>query len=518
MKTVLFFTAILFSAFLQAQPGMLDTTFSEDGKLSVTMDGRGRATSVVIQPDSKIIVAGYSRENNGRNNFALARYLTDGQPDLTFSGDGKAYFDADNSNADDYCTAITLQPDGKIVAAGFTDIGNSFQFLVARFNVDGTLDTTFGSGGKTIISQGETSFCNSLAIQPNGKIILIGHSFSPIMGINEFVAMRFDTNGILDNSFGNGGVVTTSTGGGSTAANSIVIQPDGKIVLAGLASNSTTFRWDTVLVRYLANGVRDNTFGQNGMVVTEFPLLDSNTKSVSLQADGKFVVAGIAFTGQSDKRILLSRYTTSGTLDPSFGDGGIVITPAGLVNPTVTSMIIQDSKIIVGGSFAEGNVEHSFLACFKTNGDLDPDFGTNGVTVTSFGEYDGIYGLTKQPDGKIVTAGVVFTGNDQEFTVARYNTELSLGLDEKPDQLYGLVVYPNPLSQHSNIRFTLEQTADVSAEIYDTLGRKIQSIANTTMDAGTYEIPLKFVEELPNGIYHLVFSVGSGRTSLKLQK
>ncbi|MGV3695993.1 T9SS type A sorting domain-containing protein [Flavobacterium sp.] len=517
-KNVLLFATLLASFGLHAQPGILDPTFSEDGKLNVIMDGRGRATSVLVQPDAKIVVGGYSREGNGRNDFALARFGSDGQLDRTFNGTGKAYFDTANNN-DYYCTGTALQTDGKIVAAGFMNTVNGFDFAVVRFNANGTVDPTFGINGITTGHPGVTSFCDGVTIQPDGKIILIGHTLSSVAASNEFVAMRFLPNGQTDNSFGNNGTVTTTTGVGSTIATSIIIQPDGKIILAGHTANNTTFRWETILVRYHANGSLDDSFGQNGMVITALPVLDCTITALALQPDGNIVAAGYTGTGPSGNQILVIRYDSAGQLDPSFANNGILIATPGVgSNTEVSSLLLTNSKIILGGSVNVSNGEHSFLTCLNANGTIDTSFGTNGTTVSVFGEHDSISSLAIQPDGKIVSAGGALINNSLEFTVARFIASPSLGIDDRPETPYRLTAYPNPLTPGSQLRFTLDHSTNVSIEIYDALGRKVNSIYNGNQDAGQHELLLDFAAELPKGAYHLVFSAEAGSTSLKLLK
>src|SRR5262245_24661714 len=212
-----------------------------------------------------------------------------GALDPTFGTGGKVTTDLQGSSQDDG-QAVAVQADGKIVVAG------SFQgidFAVVRYNADGTLDATFGTGGKVITNFGPgftTDAAQDLAIQSDGKIVVVGSSTNSVG--TDFAVARYNADGTLDASFGTGGLVTTNFGGTSLdAAQGVAIQADGKIVVTG-SSNSASPQDDFAVVRYNADGSLDTGFGTGGKVTTDFAGSIDDAFAVALQADGKIVAAG----------------------------------------------------------------------------------------------------------------------------------------------------------------------------------------------------------------------------------
>jgi uncharacterized delta-60 repeat protein len=223
----------------------------------------------------------------------------------------------------DEARAVALQPDGKIVAAGGA-LGASVDFALARYRPDGTLDTAFGTGGKVTTDFGSGEQAYAVAVQPDGKIVAAGGA------VTGFELARYNADGSLDGTFGAGGKVTTRFGLGLpfTRAHAIVLQPDGKIVVAGTATSATV--GDFGLARYNPDGTLDASFGAGGKVTTDIRGTDSSdfAWAVTLQPDGKLVVAG-STAGPTGDAFALARYTPSGNLDGTFGSGGKVITGFG---------------------------------------------------------------------------------------------------------------------------------------------------------------------------------------------
>ncbi|HET9492820.1 MAG TPA: S-layer homology domain-containing protein, partial [Chloroflexia bacterium] len=234
--------------------GSIDNTFDGDGIVTTDFFGNTDEAHAVALQAGKIVVAGYAQVNGFNYDFALARYNPNGSLDTTFSGDGKATVDI--FGGDDGAFAMALQPDGQIVAAGGAFYEpSSYNFAVARLLSNGDLDTGFGVGGIKVedLGGGGIDNANAVAIQPDGRIVLAG--FAPVGGVNRFALARFATNGFLDPGFGGGdGWLTTGFGGGSgdTRANGIAIQSDSRIVVAGTADMGSTNNYDYALARYLS--------------------------------------------------------------------------------------------------------------------------------------------------------------------------------------------------------------------------------------------------------------------------
>jgi uncharacterized delta-60 repeat protein len=403
----------------------------------------GGASSVLLQPDGKIVVVGWG-QRGGQTTFGLARYLTDGRMDTRFGFRGKAVTPQGQSSE---AYAAARQPDGKVVAAGYSAKGtfaNTWRFRLARYTAGGALDSTFGEGGRVTTSFGsDGAEARAVALQADGKIVAAGDE----VGDQVFVLARYTKSGKLDPGFGEQGRVVTFEGP-NARVNGLAVQPDGKILAAGTVDDSA------VVARYRPDGSRDFTFG-GGTVVTSFGG-PSQAYAVGLEPNGKIVIAGAVGTGDATNpgwKFALARYLADGSLDPSFGSGGIVTTPIGNVTGAdlpyggvAFALGIQpDGKIMAGGTqLVPWPGRGGFaLVRYDSDGTLDSSFGAAGVVTTSFGysppenpteDGDEAWALALQPDGKIVAGGESqFGPHTEQYAVAlaRYRADGSL------DQSFG---------------------------------------------------------------------------------
>jgi len=395
-------------SFAQTAPSVLDATFGTGGKVTADFGG-----PIALQQDGKIVAAGRG----------LARFNPNGTFDPTFGTGGHTTIDVPAS-------AVAIQGDGKIVTAGtMVNPSNSIaDFAVARYNPNGTLDNTFGAGGKvTTDFSGVSANAYSVALQGDGKIVVSG--VANVDGGEQFALARYNPNGSPDLGFGTGGKVTTGFGieqqGFSyTEWGTVAIQGDGKIVMAGRASISSTGGFDVALARYNPNGTLDNTFGTGGKVTTDFGSRYDGAFSVALQQDGKIIVAGQALGRAFD--FLLVRYNLNGTLDNTFGTGGKVLIDFVGSDAAFSVAVRLDGKIVAAGRsyvFATGNYDFA-VARYNSNGTPDTSFGTGGKVTTDFlGDDDSAFSVVVQPDGKAVVAGSAFDPNawTYDFAMARYN-------------------------------------------------------------------------------------------------
>ncbi len=399
-----------------AAPGDLDPTFGAGGIVTTDITGSNdddSATAVAIQADGKIVVAGYA-ESGATNDFALARYNTDGTLDTLFGAGG--FITTDFWSDDDGASAVAIQADGKIVAAGWTYNGLSYAFAVARYNTNGTLDVSFGGDGRATDDFAiDDDSASAVAIQADGKIVVAGSAFTG--ATYDFALARYNTNGTLDTSFGPGGHVTTDFAGEDDYVYGIAIQADGKIVAVGLGG---TGLFDFVLARYNANGTLDPSFGTGGLVTEDFAPGFGRAHAVAIQGDGRIVVAGAAGGGIS---FTLGRYNANGTIDTTFGTAGtgIVTTDFGSdLSESAEAVVLQaDGKIVAAGGGVNLFSDNSFLvARYNANGSLDASFGTGGMVSTG---PNGLgHDVALQADGNIVAAGFSGAIGDWSFTLARY--------------------------------------------------------------------------------------------------
>jgi len=375
-------------------PGDLDPTFGTGG-LVVTDIGPyadyGRA--MALQPDGKIVVAGYSSMSIN-DDFAVVRYNADGSLDTSWSGDGKVTTDFDFSN--ETARSVAVQPDGKIVVAGYGTAGGNDDFAVVRYNADGSLDTSFDGDGKVTTAIGSgADWGRSVTLQPDGKILVVGRSGAG--GVFTFALVRYNPDGSLDTSFDGDGKVTTVIGSSSQGYN-VIVQPDGRIVVAGESGN------DIALARYNSDGSLDTSFDGDGRATTDLGFTGDSGYDVALQPDGKIVVSGM-----SNYDFAVVRYNANGSLDTSFSGDGTVVTNLGASDMGLSVALQSDGKIVVGGQSSGAFA----VARYNADGLLDTSFSGDGRVTTALGAG---YGMALQSDGKIVVAG----DSASSFAAVRY--------------------------------------------------------------------------------------------------
>jgi uncharacterized delta-60 repeat protein len=409
-------------------PGTLDPSFNGTGKVTTAIGpGTDAAYGMAIQSDGKIVAVGQS--SNGTNDdFGVVRYTIDGTLDATFNGTGKVQTAIGNGT--DIANAVAIQADGKIVAAGNSSNGSNNDFALVRYNVNGTLDTSFNGTGKVTTALGTgTDVIQSVAIQPDGKIVAAGFYSN---GTNtDFAVARYMTTGTLDPSFGSGGFIGVPIGSSNDFGFSVAIQSDGKIVVAGHTFNGTNY--DFAVTRRNSDGSPDTTFNGTGKVSTAIGTSDDAGYSVKIQADGKIIVAGYS-NGPTERDFALIRYNTNGSLDTSFNGTGKVTTPVGNGNAQATSLAIQSDGAILAAGLAPNNSGNNDFALvrYNANGTLDTSFNTTGKVVTPIGSSnDQANMVALEPDGRIVLAGASSDTTD-DFAVARYYSSTACAVTPSP--------------------------------------------------------------------------------------
>ena len=336
--------------------GSLDEGFAKNGILEIPQSGvaNGNLSGVCIDKSGKIIVTG----NNLMQKIFLARIKPGGTLDSSFGINGSIYVE----NIDDtlqYPSDIILQNDGKIIVAGKAvyDISqNLSSALVARFMPDGSYDETFGNKGRTIILQGETIAANSVALQQDGKIVIGGYAD---IGNNKFLTARLNTDGSLDDSFGNNGEVITPINNNKDYVYSVVVQNDGKIISGGSALYSTNLQsLNMNIVRYLPNGDIDKSFANNGISEIHFGKTPSYLYSLLLQNNGKIIAVGATRTSLNSTNLnfALARLNKNGVIDSSFGTDGLQSSNFTKSQEALTSAFQKNGDIILAGYYFDGSV------------------------------------------------------------------------------------------------------------------------------------------------------------------
>jgi uncharacterized delta-60 repeat protein len=401
--------------------GTLDSSFGGDGMVTTEIFGAydDYAEDIAIQPDGKIVAAGSSGGPASRYNFALTRYNPDGSLDTPFGSAGRLL--TDFGGDDDIAHAVALQRDGKIVVVGSAVLGGRrSDFAIARYHADGSLDSTFAGNGKQATDFGARDTARGVAIQPDGKIVVVG-SRDPLDDCSaDFAVARYSTNGTLDKSFSYDGKLTTGLGC-DDFAHDVAIQADGKIVVVGTRyeDDDSCFACkdlDLALARYNADGTLDRNFDGDGKMTRGLGN-DEGLSSVAIQPDGKIVVAG------GDDRFLLARFTWNGSWDSTFAGGAEVYSFGGDESRANDLAIQPDGKIVAAGWVRWSSGSAFALARINPNGVLDTSFSGDGQRITHFGTrtYDFANAVKIQRDGKIVAAGTTWPSDsdDPDFALAR---------------------------------------------------------------------------------------------------
>ncbi len=425
----------------------------------------------VLQSDGKVVVVGNATIGNSQQ-FLVNRYNTDGSFDSSFSSNSNGLVTtAIGSSAQ--ATSIALQSDGNLVVAGFALLDNSAQFAVARYNTDGSLDTTFGQNSSGIVTQAVGGGCSaySCALQTDGNIIVAGAGV--LNGVSQFILMRFTSAGILDTTFGAGGIVTTQIGIGA-CAQSVVIQSNGQIIVGGFARINSA--WEVALARYNTDGTLDNSFGINGIVTT---VSGSESALNCIVLDANENIIGV---GYSDTNTFIARYASSGSLDTTFGASGITLQTVGSTALANAVALQADGSLVVTG-FSDSNLA---VLQYTTAGSLDNSFGSNGIALLSNAQ--GVDCLI-QSDGDIVAIGM----NDSDIMVARYTAAGAL------DTSWGVLgVVDDPAGANSSVpvfisdqKSTGTNGGTFTAGAWQTRDLTVISAIASTISLGSNQITLQ---------------------------
>ena len=390
---------------------------------------------------------------SGANGFTQVCYPID----QTFGTAGVAI--GNYSLNQSYGNDIFVQPDNKIVQVSSLSDG-LMRFGAIRYKSNGQLDSTFGTNGKVIISIGNgESYSNAGLIQPDGKIIVAGTAYNG--SDMDFALVRLNSDGSLDNSFGTNGKLITPVGLGYDYINSLAIQPDGKIVAVGSAAPDSSFIPAFAIVRYNNNGSIDNTFGNNGKIISHMGHLITYlgnvyygvysyeyANAVIIQPDGKIIVGGDSYTHTGcydyyggvycNPAFAMVRYNSNGTVDNSFGNNGKVVDSVSLLYCSA-AILQSDGKILVtgyGGWATNGFITNRY----NSDGNLDNSFGVNGKAITVIGQNNQSYAssIYYQPDGKILVAGNTNFNTIHDFVVVRYNAN---GIPDNSFSNTGIAVF-----------------------------------------------------------------------------
>jgi len=520
--------------------GTLDSSFDLNGLVKTDISGSSNdvCNSMILQNDGKIVLAGYTGLSS--TNLAFVRYLSNGSLDNTFGNNGISVIDL--GSIKETVRSIAVQPDSKIVFAGTYDEGvNSLDFLIGRINTNGNLDSTFGINGVLKVTIGSSNdYANTVKIQNDGKILVGGYKYG---SNSDFALIRCSQNGILDNTFGSSGIVITDLGNNSENAYSLAIQNDGKILLGGY-TNNTSSNDDFALVRYNSNGSLDNTFGNAGVAINNigYSFSPDRIYSIIITDDNKIIATGKAQSASNNCNIPLVRYNVNGSLDNTFGTSGISLSDQGNIGGNseerAVAIDIQiDKKIVVAGYDEDGVrfMVSRYIGCTAVQPTASSNSPVNqGATLNLYAStianatyfWTGPNGFSSNQQNPVVstnatmamegTYSVVATVNDcssiPETTDVTVNPTTSVN-DIADNSKF--LIYPNPSSGIINIEFSdINNTTKGSLSVYDNIGKIVFSkkldfkgnTFNTQLDISNYENGIYFIR-IENGGNSVIKSI-----------
>lgn len=486
-------------------------------------NGLGVCNSGALQDDGKIVLAGGMQLGASTAlDFCIARLNSDGSPDTTFDIDARTGIDMGSgiNTSGEVVNKVVIQPDGKIVACGQRCYLGDCDFAVARFMSDGSLDSSFGTTGVgyTVVgigTAGSYDIGKSLLIQPDGKIVVGGSSVQDPQGVPTayYGLLRLNPNGSIDSTFANNGQVMDHTTG---FGRSVVLQSDNKIIEAGFTRNDSDI---LCIARYNANGTPDLSFNGTGnaQLVHRFcyPL------HVGLQSDGKILTCGYYQPSSANVHPFIARYGSDGIIDDGFGDSGKVAVVMPGNNGQFDCVIQQpDGKILAGGYRIDSiNSYDYFLMRFLTNGMPDTTFGSGGMVIT---DYPGpsVYGdqlntLLLQTDNKIVATGNM----NGTYCAVRYLNNMNIGILEFSSSDMPVMVYPNPIGAETILKYELRSAEKISIVLYDLSGKLISALMNgEKRTSGTHAEELHIPENLPAGNYLIAVSNGNKQQAIQVMR
>jgi uncharacterized delta-60 repeat protein len=458
-----------------------DSTFNDSGLVvSSFPSGNQVGRAIAVQPDGKIIAGGFG--STSLYNYNLVRYLTDGRVDSTFGANGMVTTPvAFASDLADVC----LQSTGKIIAGGYYQAGSASQqdFLLIRYLPNGTIDSAFGANGRVLtdFSGGNNEQIHALAIQSDDKIVAVGEWFNTAQTVYNFAIARYMPDGSPDSSFNGTGKLLIDMAGYSDYAKAVVIQPDGKIVVAGTTATASASVTEFCAVRLTAAGAPDPSFGIGGKAI--LPSLFNHQdycEAMVLQSDGKYVLAGNTSPGNG---IIwaAARLRADGTIDSTYNSTGWQTFAFNIYENYLQDAAIDayGNTVLVGSTVNDlTGVTGAALASINTAGLPDPTFGSSGMAVFEYTDADNAaYANAFQPDGRLLIVGEMNSTADPSVKIYtarfRIKNEQSTGIENVTRNGDELFVFPNPFGDKISFVCKDPDIAVATIEIYDNCGRLV---------------------------------------------
>lgn len=511
---LLIFLLLLIAYSFGQTPGTLDTDFGDSGVVFVDFDGfANTANKILVIEEGKILTLGYSGTGNWDKIVNLSRHFSDGFIDNSFGSGGKVSFSM--GGPDSQAFDMIRDAEGHIYITGYCSDGPTQDLVICRLNSVGFIDDTFGEDGfvKTDLGHDETG--TSIIFQEDGKILVLGHVMYN-NGQSDLILCRYHANGTPDYSFSSTGRIVKDLNASSIDLPRGLALHQGKILIASYAYNSNPDDYDAlVLAQFNLDGSSDLNFGVSGYSIHGGFSLNGSimypATDMVIDPNDHIIVAGPGY-GLDGYVHIVFKFLPDGIPDNSFYDNGTHLTQM-IGESAPNSICLQpDDKILVGGYHQNLTDDDFCLSRYFENGEYDPVFGqyygVSWLDVSSGGEMDDrILSLAMQEDGKIMTAGFAYNGNNRDFAIARYISGINVSTHEIQNLQSTLEVYPNPVTaKFIHCNFQLQKKEKVEISLYHIDGRKLGLMFSEELPASNHQIKIQLPKSIQSGYYLLHFS------------
>ncbi len=510
----IFLCALLLASFgttLFAQPIWVDSSFANNGTRTFGTAGSAQDFNCMLLLDNdQILAAGYSSAG-GANRFMVVGLTPNGAINPAFGVGGELLVNV--AAKSENIRAMALQPNGMILAAGFaTAVSDTEDIAIIRFDALGNLDPTFGNGGTVVTDVDDRAdLAFDIAVQSTGHIMVAG--WDRRSTTYRQLLLRYQSDGQLDTTFGNGGNLILSLGGGNNDAPSLALSPGDLPVITSRRSVSGDSR--VQLARFLLNGQPDSTFGLNGIASLGAAGLDFYAKRIVTLPDGRMAVAGQVLGGANQEDYFLMQVQPDGNLDTTFGNQGFVVYNHEAASRDLMSgnlVRLPDGSMMLNGSTLLGSTTNNLIVKFLPSGQVDSTFGSNGaITYQRAGLFQTIDQIGVQSTGNVVGAGNV-AGDGLKGWVVRFRTGNSVGIEGDVEQ-GSVTLFPNPMNDRGTVRYQLKRPSAVRARVLDATGRTVLDLSPGMQAQGEQE--LSWTQDLPAGLYVLVLEAGAGKEAIR---
>ncbi|MEP7318930.1 MAG: T9SS type A sorting domain-containing protein [Panacibacter sp.] len=513
---------LLCSASVHAQgTGIPDMSFGNSATVltKIVKNNDDISQTIAVTPDKRIVIAGNSFNILGYSNIAVVRYKANGARDKTFNGTGIRLI----NNA--FCNAVAIQPDKKIVIGGSVAIGSNTVFGLWRLNSDGTNDSTFGTNGYQTVAFSGYVICFTMTLQNDDKILIGGNDGNFYAGNSSLILARLKPNGQLDNTFSGDGKFSLNLTRKSLTCNEILLKPNGDIIATGQLDTVVrpSFINEFFATRLHSNGIIDSSFGNNGIVRVKNSISDI-AYCAGLLPDGRIVMGGFSKLGSAGNIASVLCITAKGTVDNTFGINGWVYPAFYGATAVLNAALVQpNGKIILAGDVYNTNASSAVgLVRLNGNGTLDQSFANNGLdTFFNSAGAIGCNDAALQPDGKILITGYKSLNSDAFFT-ARFLNDQQLAISSTNENNISIAagsnagIYPNPVTGNNlRLRLNIKATDVITVRITLLSGQQIMQPVYIRNKAGISEETIQLPPSVTNGTYLCIITSKEKTTTLK---